>query len=196
MQIKKIVWMIFFLVIAFTTYGCNFVAQAPLQKKGNFFNELKSYEADVKVIFLKDKQPNEIKMKQTANMDGTYEMVILEPEHLKGMKLSYDGKNVLEYIPSLNQTLEEKSNPAQNEILLTSFVKRYLSNENIKKQEIQQNGKKMITYEMPIEGNFKYLAKEKIWLEEKNLVPEMMVLYNDEGDITIEVIYEKFKYNE
>ena len=196
MRIKKIVWMIFFLVIAFTTYGCNHVTHTPLQKKGSFFNELKNYEADVKVTFLKDKQPNEIKMKQTANMDGSYEMVISEPEHLKGMKLSYDGKNVLEYIPSLNQTLEEKSNPAQNEILLTSFVKRYLSNENIKKQEIQLNGKKMITYEMSIEGNFKYLAKEKIWLEEKNLVPEMMVLYNDEGDITIEVIYEKFKYNQ
>ena len=53
----------------------------------------------------------------------------------------------------------------------------------------------MITYEMPIEGNFKYLSKEKIWLEEKKLTPVQMVLYDNEGNITIEVIYNEFKYN-
>ena len=95
----------------------------------------------------------------------------------------------------VDKTLEQQMSKAQNEILLTSFAKRYITNENIKKQENELNGKKMITYEMPIERDFKYLSKEKIWLEEKNLTPVQMVLYDDEGNITIQVIYNEFKYN-
>lgn len=188
--------MIFLLVITFTFYGCNNINQGKFQSPDDFFKKLSVYEATTKVTFLKDKQPNEIKMKQVAKMSGTYEMTILEPEHMKGIKFTCDGERVVEYFPSLNQTVEEKTNVAQNEVLLTSFAKRYLTNENIKKQEVQLDGKKMITYEMSIEGDFKYLSKEKIWLEEKNLTPVQLTLYDDEGNITITVIYEDFKYND
>lgn len=196
MKTKKLILMFFLLVVAFTFYGCNNMKQDTLQASDDFFKELKAYEATVKVTFLKDRQPNEIKMKQVAKMSGTYEMTILEPEYMKDTKLICDGERVVEYFPSLNQTVEEKTNVAQNEILLTSFAKRYLTNENIKKQEVQLDGKKMITYEMPIEGNFKYLSKEKIWLEEKKKAPVQLTLYDDEGNITINVIYEDFKYND
>ena len=180
--------------MALTFHGCS-IKQNTLQTSTDFFKNLNQYEASVTVTFLKDKQPNEIKMKQVAKIDGTYEMTVLEPTHLKGVKFICDGQKVTEYFPSIDKTLEQQMSKAQNEILLTSFAKRYITNENIKKQENELNGKKMITYEMPIEGDFKYLSKEKIWLEEKNLTPVQMVLYDDEGNITIQVIYNEFKYN-
>lgn len=194
MQIKRLILMCFLLVVAFNFYGCN-TKRSTVLTSADFFKNLNQYEATVDVIFLKDKQPNEIKMKQIAKMDGTYEITVLEPEHLKNVKFICDGKKVSEYYVGIDKTVEQKINIAQNEILLTSFTRRYLTNDNIKKQEVQQGGKKMITYEMPIEGDFKYLSKEKIWLEEKNLTPVQMVLYDNEGNITIEVIYNEFKYN-
>ena len=194
MQIKKLILVSCWLIITFIFYGCS-TKQSTLQDTTDFFRDLKQYEAVVTVTFLKDKHPNEVKMKQIAKLNGAYEMIILEPEHLKDVKFMCDGQKVSEYYASIDKTVEQKMNSAQNEILLTSFVKRYLTNDNIKKQEVQQGGKKMITYEMPIEGNFKYLSKEKIWLEEKKLTPVQMVLYDNEGNITIEVIYNEFKYN-
>ena len=194
MQIKRLILMSFLLVVAFSFYGCN-TKQSTCLNSSDFFKNLNQYEATVDVIFLKDKQPNKIKMKQVAKMDGTYEITVLEPEHLKNVRLICDGQKVSEYYSNIDKTVEQKMNIAQNEILLTSFAKRYLTNDNIKKQEVQQGGKRMITYEMPIEGDFKYLSKEKIWLEEKNLTPVQMVLYDNEGNITIEVIYNEFKYN-
>ncbi|MBE6023613.1 MAG: hypothetical protein E7231_10320 [Cellulosilyticum sp.] len=194
MQIKKLVLVSFLLVMTLVFYGCNLKGKAN-STSADFFKDLNQYEANVTVTFLKDKQPNTIKMKQIAKTDGTYEMTVLGPEHLKDVKMTCDGQRVLEYYPSINRTVEQQMSKAQNEILLTSFAKRYMTNENIKKQETQLDGKKMITYEMSIEGDFKYLSKEKIWLEEKNLTPVQMVLYDDEGNITIEVIYNDFKYN-
>lgn len=194
MQTKRLILMGIWLVIVWTFYGCN-TQKNTSSTANDFFKNLKQYEASVTVTFLKDKQPNEIKMKQVAKIDGTYEMTILEPEHMQDVKMVCDGEKVIEYYPSMNQGIEQKMSTAQNEILLTNFATRYLTNENIKEQEVQLNGKKMITYEIPIEGNFRYLSKEKIWLEEKSLKPVQMVLYDEEGNITIEVIYNEFKYN-
>ena len=194
MQIKRLILMGFLLSMAITFYGCG-MQKNTVKTSSDFFKDLKQYEASVSVTFLKDKQPNKIKMKQIAKADGTYEMTILEPEHMQDVKFICDGQKVTQYFPSINQSIEQKISIAQNEILLTSFAARYLTNENIKEQEVQLDGKKMITYEMPIEGNFRYLSKEKIWLEEKSLKPVQMVLYDEEGNITIEVIYNEFKYN-
>jgi len=192
---KRFILMNFLLMIAFTFYGCSQSNKASFHSAGNFFKELKQYESEVTVTFLKDKQPNEMKMKQVANMSGTYELTIIEPEQLKGTKVSYDGNQMTEYYPGLNKVVEVKGSSVQNEILLTSFVSRYLTNENIKEQEVQLNGKTISTYEMLIEGNFKYLSKEKLWLDERSRLPLKMEIYDDVGNITIEVIYEDFKFN-
>lgn len=187
--------MFFLLMTAFMFYGCNQSNKVSVRSAGSFFKELKRYEAEVTVTFLKDKQPNEMKMKQIANMSGAYEFTVIEPEHLKGTKISYDGNQMTEYYPSLNKAVEVKGSSAQNEILLTSFVSRYLTNENIKEQKIQLNGETLRTYELPIEGDFKYLSKEKLWLDEKSQLPLKMEIYDDVGHVTIEIIYEDFKFN-
>ncbi len=182
-------------MIAFIFYGCNKTSEKVVGSTESFFEALKSYEASVTITFLKDKQPNEIKMKQSAKMNGSYEMTVVEPAHLKDNKISYDGQKVFEYYPSLEKTRVGKESVAQNEVLLTSFVKRYLTNENIKEQELQLNGKKVITFEIPIEGNFKYLSKEKLWLDTQSQTPVQMVVYDEEGNVSIEVVYEDFKMN-
>lgn len=195
MKVKRFILMSFLLMLAFTFYGCNGSNKVSFHSTGNFFKELKQYESEVTVTFLKDKQPNEMKMKQVASMNGSYEFTVIEPVHLKGTKVSCDGTQITEYYPSLNKAVEVKGSSAQNEILLTSFVSRYLTNENIKKQEIQLNGKSINTYEMSIEGNFKYLSKEKLWLDERSQLPLKMEIYDETGNITIEVVYEDFKFN-
>lgn len=184
-----------FLITTLILYGCNQFNRGSLHAEGNFFKELKQYEAEVTVTFLKDEQPNGMKMKQIANMSGIYEFTVIEPEHLKGTKISYDGNQITEYYPSLNKAVKVKAGSACNEILLTSFVSRYLTNENIKEQKIQLNGEMLRTYEMPIDGNFKYLSKEKLWLDEKRQLPLKMEIYDDVGNVTIEIIYEDFKFN-
>lgn len=194
MKVQRVILCSILLMMAFICYGCKKEDKA-LRTTRDFFKDLKSYEASVCVTFLKDKQPNIIKMKQDVAADGKYTMIIVAPKHLEGATLSYDGEKIIESYPKDSKTIEVKASPLQNELLLTSFVQRYNLGENIQKQSTTLNGEKMVTYEVTISGDYKYLAKEKVWLREKDLVPIQMLIYDQQDQISIEVLFEDFKYN-
>lgn len=160
-----------------------------------FLRSIKSYEATATVVFLKDRQANTIAMKQQANSEGSYEMMYLLPEQLKGTTMSFDGEKLIEAYPNSEKKIEQKAGVAENEIILTSFIKRLQDAEHVKKQEAVLDGKKVMTYEIPIEGSYKYLAKEKVWIDKEQMIPLQLEIYDTEGNVSIEVQYEDFKYN-
>lgn len=180
------------ILVAFTFYGCNSKADTA---DIHFFRDLKSYEATVTVNFFKDKEPNTIQIRQVAHMNGTYEMTVLAPKHLEGVTIKCDGQKVTEYYPSIDKEIEAPFNPVQNETLLTTLVKRFLENDTTSKEETTLNGQKATTYEIPINSNIKYFSKEKIWLNEEKLMPLQVIIYDNEGNIVIEMIYNTFKIN-
>lgn len=194
MKARRLIVFSSLLMITMQLVGCANKQQVSSSSE-DFFTNLKKYEAVATVSFLKDKQSNELSMKQTASMDGTYEMIYLTPKHLEGTIMQCDGEKIIEIYPNTSERVEEKMGAAENEILLTSVTKRLLKGEEVKKQETTLNGKKMITYEMPIEGQYKYLSKEKIWLDKGTLTPVQLEIYDIDGNISIQVIYENFKYN-
>lgn len=162
----------------------------------DFFDDFKGYEAQVKVSLLKDSKPNVLRMKQKADLKGNYEYILEEPTHLKGLCVTYDGKRITQYHPATGQTVECEPSQARQEMLLTSFVERYQSSKEVKKDVVKQDGKTLVTIEMPIEGGFKYMAREKLYLDEEKLLPIQMIIYDETGNITLQVDYESFKYND
>lgn len=174
--------------------GCQ-AEKKPTSQDDMFFNKLNHYEATATVTFFKDAQVNQLCMKQIASKDGSYEMLYLSPEHLEGTKVIYDGNQIKEYYKGCEEPILQKPGVAENEILLTTVVARLLNNQEVKKQETLLNGRKMMTYEMPIEGQYKYLAKEKLWVDKEKGTPLQLQIYDIAGNISIEVTYEAFKYN-
>lgn len=194
MKVQRVILLSILLMMAFICYGCK-KQDTALRPTTDFFKDLKSYEANVCVTFLKDKQPNIIKMKQDVESDGHYTMTIIEPKHLEGTALSYDGEKITESYPKDSKAIEIKASPLQNELLLTTFAERYKLGDGLQKQSTTLNGEKMVTYEVTISGGYKYLAKEKVWLREKDLAPVQMLIYDEQDQISIEVLFEDFKYN-
>lgn len=192
MKAQKFIALGMVLMIVFC--GCS-NQKAKSVKCEDFFKDLKNYEATATVTFLKDHQENTIQMKQLAKMEGSYEMTYLSPKHLEGTMLKFDGEKIIETYPDMKEQVEEKAGVAENEILVTSFTKRMLSNGHAEKQKVTLNGKKAITYELPIEGNYKYLAKEKIWVDEEKMIPIQLEIYDNEGNVSLHIQYEDFKYN-
>lgn len=182
------------LVMAWSLSGC--LAKQKASGVNNFFDDFKGYEAQVKVTLLKDSKPNVLKMTQKAQLKGTYEYTLEEPIHLKGLCVIYDGNTITQEHPSTGDKVICKPSQARQEMLLTSFIERYKEAKEIKKGTIKQNGKNLVTIEIPIEGTYKYLAYEKLYLDEREQVPIQMLIYDEEGNITIQVDYESFKYND
>lgn len=174
--------------------GCNVTSQSA-QTTQDFLKNMKNYEADVKVTFLKDFQPNEMQMKQSADQDGSYEMTVVTPSYMQGVKICYDGSQTTSYNPATNETLLCKSNQARNEVLLTSFAERFSNCSNAKQEETTLDGQPVVTYEIPIEGSFKYLAAEKLWFSKEKNMPLQLVIYDQSGQVTMQVEYQNFKYN-
>lgn len=194
LKVQKAILFSTLLMMALFLAGCSITKkQKNIEQSG--IMTLKAYQAVANVTFLKDYQPNELVMEQIVNTDGTYEFLYTAPEHLKGTKLCYDGKQCKEYYPDLEQSVEYKSGDVPNELLVTSVTKRLQACDAVKKQEATLNGEKMLVYEVPIEGEYKYLSKEKLWVNLKSGAPVQLEIYDTEGNISIQIIYTQFKYN-
>lgn len=182
------------LMISILLCGCQ-NTKIKQENNKNFFEDLRSYEATATVSFLKDRQPNVLVMKQQATIEGSYVMTYLSPAHLEGTQLCYNGEKIVEIYPKENKEIEEKVGRVENEVLLTSVAKRLLAAPHIKEQQELFNGKKVRTYDIPIEGGYKYLAREKVWLSQEQRIPIQLEIYDTEGNLSIQVVYNDFKYN-
>lgn len=193
-KVQRFVVLSILLVTTWSLSGC--LGKQKVSSVKNFFDDFKGYEAQVKVTLLKDSKPNVLKMTQKAQLKGTYEYILEEPTHLKGLCVVYDGNTITQEHPSTGDKVVCKPSQARQEMLLTSFIERYKEAKDIKKGTIKQDGKNLLAIEIPIEGNYKYLAYEKLYLDEMNKEPIQMMIYDKDGNITIQVDYESFKYND
>ena len=193
-KVQRVAILIYLWIISIVLAGC--LNNKGLNHTESFFDNFKSYEATVKVKLLKNSKPNVLKMKQKASLKGNYEYILEEPTYLKGLHVVYDGKTITQYHLLAPQGVMCEPSKARQEMLLTSFVERYHTSNEIIKGATKLEDKSVITIEMPIEGNYKYMAREKLYLDEEKLLPIQMNIYDEAGNITLQVDYESFKYND
>lgn len=155
----------------------------------------KGFEADAGITFLKDKQPNTIKAHQQGKISGEYEMTIIEPKDLAGVKISYDNNQVVQTFPGQDKNIVAKPNNAQNEVLLTTYLKRLQAANSINKEEATLDGKKVYVIALPIEGDYKYLSSEKLFIDGEANKIISLVIYDKDGNESIEVNYDNLKLN-
>lgn len=184
------------IITSLTFYGCSSNHQGNRQNSlHEMLKALKSYEADATISFLKDTEEHIIKMKQAAEAEGKYRLIIESPDHMKGYETRFDGSALSEYNPSTKASVPRKPNEARNQILLSTFVHQYLESADPKLEKGTLNGKSVHIIEIPIPGNYKYMTKQRVWFDEKTLVPLKMEIYDVNDNTTLQVLFENFKYN-
>lgn len=195
-ELLRIVGFSLTLILSMMLCGCstkgNEISSESLQ---SVLQDLKSYEADVTITFLKDSQPNVLKMHQKVEIDGKYELEITMPEYLMGNKISYDGKVITQYHAKMNQKLVCEANEARDEVLLSSFINHYFEDSQAVVEESILNDVKVTTIQVTIPGDYKYMAKEKIWFDTKEKKPMKLEIYDQQGNVAIQVEFENVKYN-
>ena len=187
-KLRRVLVVTCILLLATVFWGCQNPNLSTGDRKNveSMLQNLKKYEADVSITFTKNKDESNIKMKQVYREDGTYQTTILEPERLKGYYTTYDGHKMSEYNPSTQETIQTKVNPVLNQLLFGTFVKQY-------RQSPVKEVDGTITLKIP--GGFKYMASEKVWFNEQTKYPMKMEIYDTEGNLTIEIVFESFNYN-
>lgn len=194
----KILGVVLVLVMTpFFIIGCKKNARVEVKKDEikELLCAVRSYECDVKVIFCIDNQKNEIQMKQSCDLEGNHTLTIESPEYLQGYRTIFNKQGIKEYNPITGKTVPLKITAAKNQILFGTFVNNYLSSENSSAYIEKIHGIPTTVIETTIPGNYKYMATQKMWFDEKKRAPIKMQIYDREGNVTIEVNFLNFNYN-
>ena len=96
----------------------------------NIFN-MKEYEAEIEVNIISNKNENKYKIKQKYNREADESFQeVLEPENLKGIKITRQGSTIkLENTElNLNKIFENYNITTQNDMDLDVFLKDYEAN--------------------------------------------------------------------
>lgn len=196
-KIRKLTIIIMCAMMGFIFFGCTSDEKLVPNEKNSedVLKNMKTYEVDAEVTFFKDSVPHSIKMKQVVDLAGRYKLIMEAPEEIKGDIISFDENGLTHYNSDTKKEVSCKVSQARNEVLLSSFVANYLRDEKCSKIEADLQETEAICFEASIPGEFRYMNKEKLWLNKVTNVPIKMEVYDVDGNVTMLVQFDHFKYN-
>ena len=150
---------------------------------------MKEYEAEVEVTVTSNKNENKYKIKQQYKKNSISTQEILEPESLKGIKITTENNKITLENTDLNLTkiFEGYNGIEQNDMDLHKFIKDFEN--NISKSNIYQNDEEIIIE--TISENNKYVKNKTLYINRKTGKPSTMEIKDINKKITVYIVYNK-----
>ena len=187
------------LVILCFLCGCaskekNLSAMEKIQKQ---LNEMQSYQCIGTMKRISNKGENTYEMKQSYQMTGEYKLELTAPESVAGNYTVFDGKTICQYNPRVNGRviIDVPESQPRNELFLGAFVKNYVQSEDVSMSTANLEENNCTILEAVIPGDNKYLATEKLWIDNETIEPVQFVIYDSEGKERYIINYKEFEYN-
>ncbi len=152
-----------------------------------YIYNISSYDAEIEVTVESNKNSNKYVMKQKCTENESI-MKIMEPENVRGVKITYRGNKVTVENTALNLTQIYENYPfvKDNRIFLSDFVFQY--REKSEKTNIEE-----------IEGNIIYtinLERETIslYVNEETGKPEKLIVQDNNKKAILYILYNKIEF--
>lgn len=166
-------------------------------KAQKHFNNLNSYKCTVDIVIKEEGGNNNYKAKHVYKKPEKYLTEVLEPQESLGIKTIFNGCNTWLYHPKIDQSILVKNSKGflDKNMFLGYFLKISLTSEYIKLDSEVLDNREYIVVSVEIPGNNVYRKSEKIWIDKNNFTPYKLLVFNSDGEATIEVFYSNFEYN-
>jgi len=185
-------------LICITIISCKIKTEekTSISKIQDMLLNMKTYKTTAKVTYISNKNKNTYKLKQYLKVPGQYRIELIEPENVKDLVTICDGEKIIQLENKVEKKLTVlKPNEGRTLILLESFIMNYFNTEDAV-SEVYDNGIKEVTVlEATIPGESRYFVKQKLWIDNKTLVPTKLTIYDINNEASIIVKYEDFMYN-
>lgn len=192
-------WIVFFLVmILFFTYGCSKPSEEDVfYEAQKLFNKMDTYRCIADVTVKGNKDAESYRAKHVFKKPNKYVIEILEPSDNKGNIVLHDGQQTWLYNKQIDESfiIKDFEQSLDKSLFVGYFLKNILSNEDIKMNFEDIDGKRYLVLEVEIPGNNKYRNKERLWINSENYHPYKLKILDKDGELSIEVIYTEFKAN-
>lgn len=198
---KKIASILLLSILTFCLCSCNKISKdeglSDTEKIQNQLLNMQNYACVATVEHISDKSTKTYEMKQFCKKTGEYRLEMLSPESVEGIITTYDGNTVTQYNPRVESKFTKNIEPSiyVDEMFLGAFIKNYLQSEQTSIETAKFDASKCTVLEAVIPGEHKYLCTEKLWVENENLIPKQLIIYDKQGEERIKVIYKEFKFN-
>ena len=182
-----LIFIIFFCVKKSKT-GNNIINQDNVK---NIFN-MKEYEAEIEVNIISNKNENKYKIKQKYNREADESFQeVLEPENLKGIKITRQGSTIkLENTElNLNKIFENYNITTQNDMDLDVFLKDYEANGGSSSENDES-----IILETTSSNSNKYTKFKILYINKKTGNPTKMEIKDMNKKDTVYIVYNKVEF--
>ena len=174
-------------------------------KKGNNINiksadkiteyilNIENYEAEATITVQSNKTTNKYKVKQKYKKENNvYEQEVLEPENIKGLTITYDGKNLEVKNTKLNlsKIYENYMYVGSNDLSLTSFIEEFKENEG---KTYEDNGN--VIMETSVKNGNKYRANKKLYINKKSEKITKLEVQDINKNTLIYILYNEIELN-
>lgn len=202
MKRKRILVLVFLLLIGMIS-GCkknatdDKVDASAYEKIQKQLTNMTSYESKATVKYISNKNTNEYETLQQCKTSGEYRIEVTGPEKVAGNITMYDGSTIYQQNKKISGKIavSTKETQERSEILFTSFLKNYTQSNEIAVMAATIDEGKCTVLEATIPGEHPFLAKEKLWIDNKTLNPVQLSIYDQDGSERISVTYNTFAYN-
>lgn len=135
--------------------------------------------------------------KQYVKSTGEYRLELTSPESAAGNYTVFNGKQICQYNPRLDNKLirDVPESQHRNELFLTQFIQNYLQSEGVGVEAAALDESQCIVMEAVIPGSDNALASEKLWVDRATYLPKRLVLYDANGEERYRLDYDEFVYN-
>lgn len=195
-----VLWLILFVLSGL--YGCENKQEDTAIKEENIkdkITNMESFSCTGNITAISNKGENNYKVKLIWRKDGKYIIKTEEPEILNGNIILFDGKGIWQYNPNIKSKISFDGIGGEfngkSKIFISEFMKSYLNGGNSLEEEIYLSGNKYLILYTDINGG-KYFAKQKLWINSDNGVPNKLETFDNENNIVFSAEFSDFKFNE
>ncbi len=161
--------------------------------------QMTSYRTKAELSYISNKGTTSYNTIISAKSDGKYRIDITSPQDYAGNVLMYDGKLVWHYNPHLADNKISANPPdkaSRREIILFSFLENYAKSMETTVTTSKNEGSLSTVLEAELPGESPILAREKLYINNEEMLPEKLVIYDSENNERIVVKFDNFEYNQ
>ena len=159
--------------------------------------EMENYKCSATLTRVSNKGDEVYETMQYYKSTGEYRLEILSPEGIAGNYTVYDGENIYQYNKMLDDKIISDSPKGNhnNELFLGCFIRNYMGSEDVGVEAGSFDESRCIILEASIPGGNRYLASEKLWVDEETLKPSKFIIYDIDGGERYILTYNDFEFN-
>lgn len=185
------------IIFVFIFMGCSNEKISDYDKIQKKLMEMTDYSCEAEIKYISNKGENIYQTKQWASSDGRYRIETLSPDDVKGGIILFDGKMIWQYNPQINSkvSLNTPDKPERTQINIFTFLNNMVKSQDVGVESATLDESLYTVFEAKIPGSSKFFSYEKLWIENKTMLPSKLEIYDTDDKTRAEITFKNFEYN-